>query len=71
MEILRFATIAGLLSGLPSTLHALVVGQPPLRATRAAGTLLIPTESDPTKLLVAGALVHAGVSNRVIISDRE
>jgi hypothetical protein len=34
------ALVAGVLSGVPSTAHALATGRPALGATRAAGTLL-------------------------------
>jgi hypothetical protein len=35
--------MATLFSGIPSTVHALVVGTDPLEATRAAGAMLLPT----------------------------
>ena len=38
--MLPAAVVAGTLSGLPSTLHAIVTGRPVLGATRAAGDLL-------------------------------
>ena len=48
---------AGLLSGLPSTLHALARGGDVLAATRAAGTLVPGRRHRPSVL--AGAIVHA------------
>jgi len=49
---------ATLLSGLPSTLHALARGGDPLEATRAAAAMLPLSGS----LLVDAALVHCAVS---------
>jgi hypothetical protein len=54
--------VAGVLSGLPSTAHALVTGRDPLAAARAAGNLLLPADARPEALLVAGGLAHAAVS---------
>ncbi|HYC48201.1 MAG TPA: hypothetical protein VED01_22230 [Burkholderiales bacterium] len=60
---LLYAWIAAtLLSGIPSTVHALVTGGDPLEATRAAGAMLAPAQSALPKLLLAAALVHATVS---------
>ena len=50
------AVVAGALSGVPSTVHALVTGRPLGAATRAAGTLL----GDAT--VPRGVLAHAGVT---------
>ena len=47
---------AGVVSGLPSTAHALLTGRSPLEAVRAAGTLV----GSPT--VAAGAVVHAALS---------
>ena len=54
MSLRRFL-VAAVLSGLPSTTHALAVGDDPLRATRAAGSLV-------GGGAVAGAVVHLAVS---------
>ncbi|MDQ1516362.1 MAG: hypothetical protein QOE80_2192 [Actinomycetota bacterium] len=54
--------VAGVLSGLPSTAHALLTGRDPLAAARAAGNLLLPADARPEALLVAGGLAHAAVS---------
>ena len=53
----RSAVIAGALSGILSTVHALVTGRDPLEATRAAGTIVF-HDHDDRGLLVAGGLVH-------------
>jgi hypothetical protein len=50
------AVVAGTLSGVPSTLDALVRGRSILESTRAAGTLL------GRHSLVRGAAAHAGLS---------
>jgi len=52
----RAAVVAGLLSGVPSTVHALVTGGDVLAATRAAGTLLPGRRDRPG--VVAGAVAH-------------
>lgn len=54
--------VAALLSGLPSTLHAVATGADPLEASRAAGTLLLRNEARSGRLLAAAALVHGSVS---------
>lgn len=53
---------AAALSGVPSTLHALITGRDPLEATRAAGSILLPTERRTLPLVVAAAPVHLVVS---------
>jgi hypothetical protein len=53
---------AGVLSGLPSTLIALVQGSDPLEATEAAGTILLPGERRRNILLVAAVPVHGSIS---------
>jgi hypothetical protein len=54
--------VAGVLSGLPSTVHALLAGRDPLAAARAAGNLLLPADAPPAALLAAGGLAHGVVS---------
>ncbi len=62
MRVLRAAAWAALLSGIPSTVHALASGRDPLAATLAAGALLLPGESRRTRLLLAALPVHLVVS---------
>ena len=62
MRVLRAAAWAALLSGLPSTAHALATGRDPLEATYAAGRILLPHETSPQKLLAAALPVHLGLS---------
>jgi hypothetical protein len=53
---------AAVLSGLPSTLHALRTGGDPLEASLAAGTVLLRDEQRTSGLLPAATVVHAGMS---------
>ena len=55
-DVLAAAAVAGALSGVPSTMHAVLTGRSPLAAARAAGELL----GRPG--LARGALVHAALS---------
>ena len=55
-------TVAAVVSGLPSTLHALGTAADPLEASRAAGSLLLRKETRSGRLLAAATLVHVGVS---------
>lgn len=59
---LAAGTVAGLLSGLPSTVHALATGRDPLAAARAAGNLVLPADFRPAALLAAGGLAHVVLS---------
>ncbi len=54
--------VAAVVSGAPSTLHALVVGSSPLEATLAAGTLVLPRERRPLPLLLAAVPAHTAIS---------
>jgi hypothetical protein len=60
--IVRAAAWAALLSGAPSTLHALATGRDPLEATVAAGSILLPRETRRTRLLAAAVPVHLALS---------
>jgi hypothetical protein len=51
-----------LVSGLPSTAHALVTGRDPLAATLAAGSILLPRETRSQRLLLAAIPVHLAIS---------
>jgi len=59
---LTAGAVAGVLSGLPSTVHALLTGRDPLAAARAAGNLLLPADAPAAALLAAGGLAHGVVS---------
>ncbi|MBC6448945.1 hypothetical protein GPZ80_17385 [Actinokineospora sp. HBU206404] len=51
-----------MLSGAPSTAWAIVAGQDPLAATRAAGSLLLPNETRRGRLLAGAAVAHTALS---------
>lgn len=65
-EVLKDAVVAGalasVLSGAPSTLHALASGVNPLEASLAAGTLLLPREERASRLLPAALVAHGALS---------
>jgi hypothetical protein len=54
--------VAGVLSGAPSTVHALLTGRDPLAAAVAAGNILLPAHSSTGPLLVAGGAAHVALS---------
>ena len=71
MRVLRAAAWAAALSGIPSTVHALATGRDPLEATRAAGTILLPRETRPERLLAAAVPVHLAISlGWTVVLDR-
>ena len=55
-------SVAAVVSGAPSTAWALATGGDPLEATRAAGTILLPRERRPGRLLLAALPVHLALS---------
>ena len=59
---LAAGAVAAVLSGAPSTLHALATRTSPFEATRAAGTLLAPRERRPLVLAAAAVPVHLALS---------
>ena len=59
---LRAGAVAAVLSGAPSTVNALVTGRSPLDGVRAAGTVLLPDETSPCRLTVAGVAAHGAIS---------
>jgi hypothetical protein len=61
-EGLVAGAVAALLSGAPSTLHALATRSDPLEATLAAGTLLLPRERRRPVLALAAVPVHLALS---------
>lgn len=58
----RAGLFAAVVSGVPSTLHALATGRDPLAATEAAGSLLLPHERRRGVLLAAAVPVHVSIS---------
>ena len=61
-RVLRAGAVAAVVSGAPSTAHALATGRDPLESTRAAGSLALPRERREARLLAAGVPVHLAVS---------
>src|SRR6185295_8877081 len=62
-EVVRAAAVAAVVSGAPSTLHAVITGRSPLAAVRAAAALLpgrVPRSS--VAELGTGLAVHAAIS---------
>ena len=59
---LRAAIPAAVLSGIPSTFHALVTKTDPLEASIAAGSILLRNEQRRDRLLIAAVPVHLGLS---------
>lgn len=62
MPTLTAAAWAAALSGIPSTVHALATGRDPLEAVYAAGTILLPDETDRVRLALAAVPVHLALS---------
>lgn len=54
--------VAAVVSGAPSTLHAIATRTSPLEATLAAGTLLLPRERRPLALVLAAVPAHLALS---------
>jgi hypothetical protein len=54
--------LAAVLSGAPSTLHALATGRDPLEAALAAGSIALPRETRRGRLLAAAIPVHLAFS---------
>jgi hypothetical protein len=59
---LRAGAVAAVLSGAPSTVHALATGRSPLDAVQAAGTLLLPHDAPPIARAAAGLVAHGAIS---------
>src|SRR3954465_13705425 len=59
---MRAWTVAAVLSGAPSTAHAVATGRDPLAATRAAGSLLVGEDAPASVQLAAAVPVHLALS---------
>jgi hypothetical protein len=67
----RAGAVAAVLSGAPSTLHAVATGRDPLEATLAAGSILLPGEMRRAHLLAAAVPVHLALSlGWAVVLDR-
>lgn len=54
--------VATVVSGLPSTVHAVITGNDVMEATRAAGAMIVSPDSSLPQLFAAAAIVHGAVS---------
>ena len=71
MRVLRAAAWAAVLSGIPSTVHALASGRDPLEPTLAAGSILLPREARRARLVAAAVPVHVALSlGWTVVLDR-
>ena len=71
MSVLRAGLVAAALSGIPSTVHALATGRDPAEAALAAGTIVLPRETRPARLLAAAVPVHLALSlGWTVVLDR-
>jgi hypothetical protein len=59
---IRAGAVAAAVSGIPSTVVALVGGRDVLEATEAAGTILLPHEGRRARLVVAAIPIHLATS---------
>jgi hypothetical protein len=61
-DALAAGTVAAVVSGAPSTVHALLTRADPLAPTLAAGSLLLPHETRRTRLVAAACVAHGALS---------
>ena len=61
-EVLRAGAVGAALSGIPSTVHALVTGADVLVGAEAAGSLLLPWARRRALLVAAAGPVHVALS---------
>ena len=59
---LHAGAVAAVVSGAASTIHALATRRSPLEAVRVAGTILLPDDASPRRLMVAGVAAHGAIS---------
>ncbi len=65
---LAAGALAAVVSGLPSTVHALAAGRDPLEATLAAGSLLLPNETRRLPLFLAAVPAHFSIADLTVLS---
>jgi hypothetical protein len=61
-DALAAGAVAAVVSGVPSTTHALLRGEDVLEGARAAGSILLRDERRTLPLLLAATAVHASIS---------
>ena len=61
-DAIRAGGVAAILSGIPSTAHALMTGADPLEATLAAGSIVLPREERRAVLVAVAVPLHVGLS---------
>lgn len=61
-RVVAAGTVAAVLSGAPSTVHAVATGGDPWAATLAAGSVLLPHETRRGRLVLAAAVLHGALS---------
>ncbi len=61
-DSLTAAVLAGILSGVPSTVWALATGGDPWEATLAAGAVVFGPDASFSTLIAAATVVHGGMS---------
>ena len=61
-DLVAAVLVATVVSGLPSTLFAVLADEDAMAATRAAGAMLVDADSPTATLVLAAALVHTCVS---------
>jgi hypothetical protein len=61
-RVVAAGTVAAVLSGAPSTVHAVATGGDPWAATLAAGSVLLPHETRRGRLVFAAAVLHGALS---------
>src|SRR5215218_913640 len=59
---LRAGAVAGVLSGIPSTVHAVATGRSPFDSVQAAGTLLVAEDAPSSARAAAGVVAHGAIS---------
>jgi hypothetical protein len=59
---LRAGAVAGVLSGIPSTVHAVATGRSPVESVQAAGTLVVADDAPPSARAGAGVVAHGAIS---------
>ena len=59
---MRAGLVAAIVSGAPSTAHAVATRRDPLEATKAAGTIALGEDAPPWALVLAAAPVHLAIS---------